>query len=101
METRSSRGLSIWATRSSKYSDSPRNSKKVRAGRTGRATGGGRIRSGLGENSWNLMVNLSSLGKAAKHVTIFSGEMQPGTGMLKRLRVTRSLVDKRSVGSAG
>jgi hypothetical protein len=49
----------------------------------------------------NAKLNWWSLGNAAKHVTIASGEMQPVGGISLIQCPTRSQVDERSVGNAG
>ena len=73
----------------------------MRAGRTIRVRGGGRIREGRGAGDWKKMLKVSSLGNAAKHATIASGERKSVEGIPLNARVTRLLVDKRSVGNAG
>ena len=67
------------ATRSSKYSLTPLNSKKARTGRTMRVSGTGRrvARSGYDREERKPSVNDSSLIVEDRQVTISSGAMYP------------------------
>ena len=74
-----SRGVSMRATKSSKYSVTPLNEKDERKGRTERVLGDGcRVaRSGQDRGDWNPSVSLSRLVNAERIVTIALGEMYP------------------------
>src|SRR6266702_1794529 len=101
MSIESSRGVSIPATKSSKYAHSPSNEKEVRAGRTTCVSGGGCIRSAREACDWNPMERESSLGNTARHATKAAGEMYPVWGMSRSTSSTRSLAEERSVDNAG
>lgn len=47
------------------------------------------------------MVSDSRLVNEKRHVTMVSGEMYPECGILRRVRETRPVADKRSLGSEG
>ncbi|KAH9970338.1 hypothetical protein BJV74DRAFT_867249 [Russula compacta] len=74
-------GVSIRATKSSKYSLTPLKEKWKSAGRTARVGGGRLIRSGRDRGDWNLMERYSRLGNVARQVAIASGEMYPAIGI--------------------
>src|SRR6267154_38976 len=98
-----SRGRSMWATRSSRYSLAPLNLKRARAGRTQRV-GGGRRRvclSGRGRGDSKSRNSLSRRVNAEKPVTIASGEMYPEGGIVERESSARLGADKRSFGIPG
>ena len=83
-----SRGVSIWATMSSKYSLSPLKESQVRAGRTTRVRRGtSRFSlSARGRGDRNLRRSSSSLVNAERQVTNGSGEIYTETGMSERQR---------------
>ena len=74
-----SRGASIRATRSSKYSMTPLNLKSVRAGRMVSVNGGGRRCSVSGRDCGDLYSTISvlSLVNVERQATIISGGMYP------------------------
>src|SRR5260221_1038052 len=96
-------GALIWATKSSKYPQTPRNARKVRDERRAHIGGGdhwsGRPGEGVGEE--NVIISHVSLGNADRLVSSTSGDMYPGLGISVRWRERRSLAARRSVGSAG
>src|SRR5216683_6745133 len=93
-------GVSIRATRSPKYSETPLKSKWVREGRMVRV-GGGFSRERRGRGDRNPRNSDSSLVSAERQATIASGEMYPECGIFRRPRATRSVADKGSFGNAG
>src|SRR5947208_8537487 len=95
MSTRSRRGASIWATKSSQYSLTPSNSQETREGRTTRASGGGRRLVRLGGER-NLRLSTWSAVNLAKQATIALGETYAESGIPQRERFTRSLAVKGS-----
>jgi hypothetical protein len=99
----SSRGASIRAARTSKYSLTPVNFNFVRAGRIKRVRGGTGLFLLLGWSVGDLkwMQRDLSFGNADKDLAIVSGEMYPELGIFKRSRNARSLVDERSRGKDG
>ena len=103
MKKPSSRGASIWPTRSSKYSLVPRNQKRVRAGRRKRVDEGTRwlSTSGRDEDDSNSKSRFSSLVNAERQATIPSGEIYPEWGISQSRRSTRSVADKRRFGNPG
>src|SRR6266850_417725 len=79
MVTLWSRGASTWATKSSKYSLIPLKYNEVRAGRSARFSGGGRLpvapRSGRDRGDWKTRRSDRSLAIPDMQVTMSSGEM--------------------------
>ena len=59
-----------------------------------------RSRSKKGREDWNRMVRDLRLTNTAWPETISPGEKYPEGGMFERVRLTRSIRDKRSFGSA-
>src|SRR5579863_5191892 len=98
-----SKGVSIRATSSSKYSVTPLNTRRERVGRIVRACGS-RVclaLSGRDQGDRKSRESDSSRVRADRQVTIASGEMYPECGMFQSQRLTRWGADKSSFGNAG
>src|SRR5712691_9110515 len=94
-----SKGVSIRATKSSRYSLTPWKSRRVRAGRTERVRGGRRIWMGQDKGDRNPIETSLRLGNEASEVAITSGAMYPELGMSRKARDSIRVAEKTNLGN--